>query len=55
MKKLIELFKKHDADELFIAECVYAYLIDHCSDSKFEDDLIEIIRGKQNENAKIFD
>lgn len=43
--RLIEICKKHDASEYFVAECLYAYLSDYCErDEAFLTDLIKFMR-----------
>lgn len=47
MNNLINIFEEHQADSDFIAECVYAYLSEHCPyDGKFIADLIRFLEGE---------
>jgi hypothetical protein len=48
---LIPLFDKHEADAGFIAECVYAYVVnygmDHPQDSDLLKELVQFLKGEE--------
>ena len=47
MENLLDIFAKHEAESVFVAECVYAYLSEHCpEDKEFMEELIQFMAGE---------
>lgn len=50
-ENLIKIFEKYEEGADFVAECVYAFLCDHCPDDhEFMNDLSDFIESAHHES-----